>query len=463
VPLTARELAAERLLAARRASFLTRWGGRRADLFTQPYRQIRGRLEASRIFRSIRAMPKGGLLHIHRTAAGDAEWLVDRALSDPLCYIYWGPPSADDPRGELRFFPDGDVPGGWIRIYDLARLRPHLRVELLRLYTLGPEDEEVADVWGEFEAVFARVGWFLSYRPVFVAYYRHAFTAMAKDGIQFVEMRTSVDAVMTEDGELLQDGQVLDLYRQALAAVHERYPDFELRLIVTSSHAATLEQAAARMARTRALQAAAPDLVLGFDLVGQEDTGHPLSYYEPVLTSQPTVPLFLHAGESLSPLNTNIEGALQSGADRVGHAVNLGLFPGLEDDLRRAGVTIEACPISNQALRYVPDLRRHPAKGWLRRGTPTALASDDPGIFGSPGLSGDFTLACLAWGLRLGTLKTLALTSITAAGLPAERERRQLQLFRARWSAWIEGMLAGGTAAATPQRPGTVPAEAPCR
>jgi hypothetical protein len=32
-------------------------------------------------------VPKGGLLHVHRTAATDAEWVVDRALSEPLCYV----------------------------------------------------------------------------------------------------------------------------------------------------------------------------------------------------------------------------------------------------------------------------------------------------------------------------------------------------------------------------------------
>jgi hypothetical protein len=48
---------------------------------------------------------------------------------------------------------------------------------------------------------------------------------------------------------------------------------------------------------------------------------------------------------------------------------------------------------ASQALRYVRDLRRHPASGRLRRGTRVALGSDDPSIFGTSGLSDDFAMA----------------------------------------------------------------------
>ena len=118
------------------------------------------------------------------------------------------------------------------------------------------------------------------------------------------------------------------------------------------------------------------------------------------------------------------------------------LFPGLEDEVREAGVTVEVCPISNQALRYVPDLRDHPAKGWLRRGIEAALGSDDPELFQSRELSDDFALAYLAWRLDLGTLKGLALRSITASSLPQAAKQRQLRAFRAEWRRWVADLAA---------------------
>lgn len=441
--LNAREKAAEAVLAAQREVFLERYSADPDRPFTAHFRQWRGHLEDSRIYRSLQRMPKGGLLHIHDGAVGDAEWIVDRALSEPDCFIYWGPASDTRVHGELAFFPGQQAPPGWIRLNKLARARPHLRGELLKLYTLGAEDDECADIWKEFEAIFQRIDRFICYRPVFVAYYRHTLLSMARDGLQFVELRTAVDPILAEDGQSILDQSVLDLYRIALSDVHDRYPEFNLRIIVCTWRGATLGEAAEQMARARIFTETAPDLVNGFDVIGEEDAGNSNAFYAPVLTSEPRLPLFLHGGESLSLADTNVREALELGARRISHGINLGLFPGLEYQLRRANVTMEVCPISNQALRYIPDLRDHPARGWLSRGLQAVLGSDDPAIFGSNSLSDDVALAYLAWGLDLRSLKKLALNSITASSLPAQRKHRHLQLFRTRWQQWIEDLLAG--------------------
>lgn len=445
IHLSAREKAAEAILAEQREIFLENYGADPDFPFTTHLRDWREPLEASQVYQSLRQMPKGGLLHIHDGAVGDTEWIVDRALSEPGCFIYWGPASDSYVRGQIAFFPGGNVPPGWVRLRMLARIRPGLRSELLKLYTLGPEDDECADIWEEFEAIFQRIDKFICYQPVFLDYYRHALRSMALDGIQFVELRTAVDPILAEDGRNIVDESVLDLYRRALADVRKRYPEFNLRIIVCSWRGATQAEAAEQMDRARMFTIIAPELVNGFDVIGEEDTGNSNAFYASVLVSEPRLPLFLHGGESFSAANTNVREALELGARRIGHGINLGLFPGLESRLRRANVTMEVCPISNQALRYIPDLRDHPAKGWLERGLQVVLGSDDPAIFGSNSLSDDVTLAYLAWGLDLRSLKKLALNSITASSLPAHRKHRQLQVFRVRWQRWIEDVLAGQT------------------
>ena len=246
-----------------------------------------------------------------------------------------------------------------------------------------------------------------------------------------------MDPLTTPSGGTVADLGVLAAYRRALAGVRARYPGFGLRIILCTWRGATVEQAAAQVARERALAAAAPGIVHGFDIVGQEDPGHSNGFYAPALTTLPLVPLYLHAGESLSAADTNIQEALDLGARRIGHGLNMDLFPGLEQRVRDAGVTVEVCPLSNQALRYVPDLRRHPARAWLRRGTRVALGSDDPSIFGSRGLTDDFAMAYLSWHLGLGKLKQMALRSIAASTLPRERRERQRALFERRWRAWV--------------------------
>ena len=95
----------------------------------------------------------------------------------------------------------------------------------------------------------------------------------------------------------------------------------------------------------------------------------------------------------------------------------------------------------------MPDLRRHPARGWLRRGTRVALGSDDPSIYGTSGLSDDFAMAYLSWHLSLGKLKQLGLRSITASTLPRERRERQRTLFERRWDRWVAALASGRAAA----------------
>jgi adenosine deaminase CECR1 len=120
----------------------------------------------------------------------------------------------------------------------------------------------------------------------------------------------------------------------------------------------------------------------------------------------------------------------------------LDLFPGLEADVREQSVSAEVCPISNQALRYVKALRRHPARGRLRRGMHCTLSSDDPGLFGNAKPSDDFAVAYSAWGLVLATLKQLALEFIRESTLPATDKQRQLTLFESRWSRRVAGVCA---------------------
>ena len=454
--LDARERAVGAVLAAQRTRFLRRYAATPGAPFTSLFTTWRAELHRSAVYRSLRTMPKGGLLHIHTTATGSATWLADRAIAEPDCSIYWGPTNADYVHGQVGVFPAASgraPPEGWQPISNVAAAVPDLRAQLIELFTLGPEDGSIAAVWKEFEAVFQRYDEFISYRPVFVAYYTDALLRMAGDGVAFAEIRTSVAPLTGEDGRTIADHGVMEQWRAVLAAVHARYPDFDLRLIVCGFRWMTLVEAAAQMDRAQALYAADPDLVAGFDLIGEEDDNNSNAFYATVLrpdsAGAATLPLILHSGESLSRDDTNVREALALGAERIGHGLNMGLFPGLEAEVRDAGVSVEVCPISNQALRYVTDLRRHPARGWLRRGMHCTLSSDDPAILGSSELSDDFAVAYLAWKLDLSTLERLAVESIRESTLPALRRQRQLDLFEARWRRWVASV---GAHAARPAR-----------
>jgi adenosine deaminase CECR1 len=109
----------------------------------------------------------------------------------------------------------------------------------------------------------------------------------------------------------------------------------------------------------------------------------------------------------------------------------------LEHLLIEREVPLEVCPISNQVLRYVGDLRVHPASGYLRRGVPCVISSDDPGIFGYEGLSYDFWEAFMAWKLSLAQLKQLALNLIFFSAMTDVEKNRARKVWETKWHSFI--------------------------
>jgi adenosine deaminase CECR1 len=68
---------------------------------------------------------------------------------------------------------------------------------------------------------------------------------------------------------------------------------------------------------------------------------------------------------------------------------------------------LEICPISNQLLRYIPDIRNHPARQLMKKGIGCVIGNDDPQILGNPGLSYDFWEAYVGMELYLVDIKAM--------------------------------------------------------
>ena len=79
---------------------------------------------------------------------------------------------------------------------------------------------------------------------------------------------------------------------------------------------------------------------------------------------------------------------------------NLNDFPAVRQAVKDQDVALEVCPISNQVLRHVDDLREQPGARFLRDGLPVTLSSDGPGIWGAVGVTYDFWTATVAVGFE---------------------------------------------------------------
>ncbi len=88
-----------------------------------------------------------------------------------------------------------------------------------------------------------------------------------------------------------------------------------------------------------------------------------------------------HAGEEGPP--DYIVGALEVlGAERIDHGVRCLEDPDLVARLARDRIPLTVCPLSNVALKVVPDLARHPMPEMLKAGLMVSVNSDDPAYFG---------------------------------------------------------------------------------
>jgi adenosine deaminase CECR1 len=174
-----------------------------------------------------------------------------------------------------------------------------------------------------------------------------------------------------------------------------------------------------------------PEIIAGYDLVGQEDLGRPLSDLAPELfwfrkacaQEGVDIPFFFHAGETLGDgdsVDENLFDAIILGTRRIGHGFSLYKHPLLIDMVKEKRILVESCPVSNEVLRLCGSIMSHPLPALLARGVPCSLCNDDPTILGQgeSGMSHDFWQALQGWeNLGLEGLGSLAENSVRWASL----------------------------------------------
>ena len=383
-------------------------------------------MASSRVLEVMRRMPKGGILHAHGSAMGDFRWLIAEATYRPDSWMYLG--DGPPPRGALRIA--NQSPGeGWRRISELRASSPDARAfdqDIFRSITLGEEDINAADIWANFTNAFRLTSGLLADGAIAREYWTRMFASLMDENVQYLESRTTA------------------IDQTIVHAARTRDPDFDVKFIPAAGRSAPRERVAQSLNSVITLREKDPDLIKGFDLVEEEDrTNSNLFYLEELLAARReadrrslNLPLYLHSGETNWAENENLYDAVLLGAPRIGHALALVKHPLLMQIVKARGVAIEVCPISNQLLGYVADLRNHPAVHYINAGIPIVLSPDDPAIM-QHSLSHDFYVAFMAWGLELRDLKQLAMNSLLYSAMSADEKQRALASWERRWATFV--------------------------
>jgi adenosine deaminase CECR1 len=458
--LSADELKVEKLFSKVRSDYVAQYQGDNSGNQANfppalPFCLVKEEIERSESFHLIRSMPKGGLLHVHSSVCGSARWIVDHMGDYEHCYVYWPMNDSVKSDGYIKgqlIFSKNDIPAGFVAPNSLSRRDRDEMVSLLMMDSADFASQDSRDPWVQFGKTFQRIGAFTSQLPVFRDYFEAALRSCVEDGIDYVEIRCGLTQLSdvrsdTKPGKL----QFVEEFRSIRGRIQSDHPAFDLNLIITGGRVSEKNLQATNLAeeaqRVFELHTEMPDMIIGYDLVGKEtmdnqtrnvlDVWLTLKEHASRAGIARDLPFYFHDGETDWADNPDVIDAFLLGSRRIGHGFNLVAYPRVESELIHKGVAVEVCPISNQALRYIGDLRIHPACGYIRRGVPCVLGNDDPLIFGNHGLSFDFWEAWMAWDLKLSDLKLLALNSISYSGMERDEKKAALAHLQDRWNVFI--------------------------
>ncbi|KAK0944902.1 hypothetical protein LTR29_003493 [Friedmanniomyces endolithicus] len=385
----------------------------------------RERMESSKLWRIVKKMPKGALLHCHLEAMGDPDWLIEEAMQTEGISISAATPlhTPEARRDSPFFFQYVKLPRSrhttsiWSAEYKARESIPI--VQAAESFPGGKQN---------------CLAWFKSrrYEPIFRKFIRRMLTQLHEDGVRWVDIRSIFLQPFTRTAAANPD----DDFEGMLAVLQEEIDAFKrseagsgfwgARLIWTTNRSLGKRAVVEDMMECIAMKQLFPNLVAGYDLVGQEDLGRPLADLTPELfwfkrtcaEEGVDIPFFFHAGETLGDgdsVDENLFDAVLLGTRRIGHGFSLYKHPLLIDMVKEKKILVESCPISNEVLRLCGSIMSHPLPALLARGVPCALCNDDPAILGqgSSGMTHDFWQALQGWdNLGLEGLASLAENSV---------------------------------------------------
>ncbi|XP_052765532.1 adenosine deaminase AGSA-like isoform X1 [Mya arenaria] len=436
---------------------------------SRPIELVLPTIRASKVYAVLKKLPKGGNMHLHQGHILDKKVMLDIIFGSYLINYLCVNTKNGSHQWELNFY--DTPPKGWVRI--LSNTTRYSEENLLKHVTLlnvmdqraksRPTDSETR--WKEMGPMFSMAGNNLVYFQGYVRQHLQAmFKAALDENVQYLEARLSGYGLYALNDSYPGGHQYLDLddegdtwfttVREELAKFKAVYPKFiGYRDIVVGKRYKSRERVMLDIDRAIKLRKKYPDIVSGFDLISEEDKGFSLLHFidDFAKGENQHIPFYFHTAETSWPddlltsihpddeMSTleNVYEAIILNSKRVGHGLGFIKHPYLMQVLKEKRIAVEANPVSNMLLGYVPDQRHHPAITFIRSGIPVVLGADDPGTMGYNEFTVDWYEAFMAWGLNLKDLKQLANNSFTYSSMDDGEKINAFQKWQIAWDSFI--------------------------
>jgi adenosine deaminase/aminodeoxyfutalosine deaminase len=169
--------------------------------------------------------------------------------------------------------------------------------------------------------------------------------------------------------------------------------------------------------------------VAGFGIGGDERRAPPELFREVYAYARDQgLHLTAHAGESSGP--ESIWGALNIGAERIGHGLAAVHDAELMETLAHRQVPVEVCLSSNVSTGSCPRIEDHPLRQYFEQGLMVTLNTDDPAMFRTS-LSAEYALAQQTFAFTEEQLREIARNAFEASFLAPEKKLASLKMFDA--------------------------------
>ncbi|XP_017843620.2 adenosine deaminase 2 isoform X1 [Drosophila busckii] len=415
---------------------------------------VLGAISKAELFKYLQHMPKGAVLHAHDTALLSTQAIIELTYRADL----WMCQSSSEHLSAiaLRFAkkqPEAltePVACTWSLLTEVrnkvgaAAVDAHLEANLTLYPTKKFEDNNAA--WSRFMEIFGLLDGLLMYAPVWADYYHKALEEFLADGVQYLEFRSLLPILYDMDNTVYTPLDTVRIYVETLAKFKAANPDFiGSRMIYAPLRNVKPEGIEDYIKILLQVKQAYPEFVAGFDLVGQEELGRPLSdFIDQLLQIPQDIDFYFHAGETNwfgSSVDENLIDALLLGTKRIGHGFGLVKHPVVLDMVKKLNVAIEVNPVSNQVLQLVSDFRNHPCSHYFADGYPVVISSDDPSFWKASPLTHDYYIAFLGIASQhadLRLLKKLALNSIQYSSLSVDEKYDALNKWQKKWDAFLD-------------------------
>nr|XP_021189479.2 adenosine deaminase 2-A [Helicoverpa armigera] len=410
---------------------------------------FKNQIQNSKVYKIIKNMPKGAILHVHDMAIIGPDYFVNLTYMDNL-YVCLDKP--------MRFWFSNKTPNmtcdvAWQLMSSVRRTAANVTefdAQLRKQFTLVCDNPDVVyptikESWTRFMQYFGSVYPLLAYRPNWERYFYDALKFFRDDKVMYVEVRSILPDLYELDGTVYDKTVTAKAYRKVIKKFVRDYPDFiGAKLIFAPSRKVDRSVLDTYIQLARKLKREMPDFLAGFDLVGPEDAGNPLIEFVPQLLQAQDLNFFFHAGETNwygTLTDENLIDAVLLGAKRIGHGYALAKHPVLIREVVQKDIGIEVNVLSNAILSLVKDVRNHPLNIFLSMNLPVVLSSDDPGAWEADPLSDDFYVAFVGVASRLADLrmlKTLALNSLKYSALDPVNKARAISVFHTQWNSFID-------------------------